>query len=196
MDQDRVKGLNSPMGRLSLANKSKKVLTVDDPTEAEPTESEDEIIQRLEQARLAKKQAKEVASPNAIHRLEILAGIGRLTRDVVVDKVTFTMRSLKGREMRAVMVATSQAATAVEQAFELRAQTVARALTDINGQMFELVLGTTSLDDKIEFVQEFDENLLVRLHETYTAMVLESKQKAKDDLGKDAEEVIDNIKKS
>jgi len=200
----RVRGISSPMGRLAFAQqKEQKVLTVDDPTEpVEPTEedvaedAERALIETVEAARREKREAQLKASPNAIRRLEILTGIGRLGAEVDIDGVVFSIRSLKGREMRDVMVAISQVDNAIEQIFEVRAQTIARAISKIDNQPFDLVLGSSDLDDKILFVQELDENVLVKLHNEYTAMVNASNKKVEEDLGTTAEEVVESVKKS
>jgi len=198
---ERVRGISSPMGRLAFAKQQEqKVLTVDDPTEPNEEEVAEEaetaMIEAVEKARKEKRQAQVKAAPQAIHRLEILAGIGRLGSDIKIDDVTFSLNSLKAREMREVMVAVSKVDTAVEQAYEMRAQTIARAITKIEQQPFDIVLGTDNLDDKVLFVQELDEGVLVKLHNEYNAMVKNSNEKVGEDLGKTAEEVVENVKKS
>jgi len=94
------------------------------------------------------------------------------------------------------MVAVSKVDTAVEQAFEMRAQTIARAITKIEHQPLDIVLGTGDLDDKVLFVQELDESVLVKLHNEYNAMVRGNNEKVGEDLGNTAEEVVENVKKS
>lgn len=193
----KVRGISSPIGRLAFANQQeRKVLTVDDPTEEAEIDPEQEILEAVQQARREKEEAKIKAPPSAIRRLEILTGIGRLGSQVEVDGVTFTIKSLKGREMRAVMVATSLVSNAVEQAFEIRAQTIARALDKIDNQPFDIILGSDDLEDKIAFVQELDENVLVKLYNEYTRMINESNAKISEDLGTTAEEVSETVKKS
>jgi len=194
----KVRGISSPMGRLAFAKQQeKKVLTVDDPTvEDEVEDSEEQYRKELEAARKAKQEAQVKATPQAINRLEILAGIGRLGTEITIDNITFSLKSLKAREMREIMVAASKVENAVEQAFEMRANTIARAIDKVNGQPFDIILGSDDLDFKIAFVQELDEKVLVKLHNEYTAMVSDSNSKIEEDLGKTAEEVSETVKKS
>jgi len=201
MSDERIRGMNSPLGRLQFAkDQQKKVLTVEDTTAVNEDivfgNDDKEELARLEAIRKEKFEAKNKASPMAVSRLEILTGIGRLSRDVKIDNVVFTLRSLKGREMREVMVATANSNISVfEQAFELRAQQLARAITKIDGHPIDLVLGDGDLANKIAFIQEMDEQVLSKLHSEYSAMITEN-NKNLEELGKTPEEVVDTVKKS
>src|SRR6266404_1825545 len=118
--------IESALGKVSYSSGTKKVLTVDDQTSDEPevrsfsasSENFDDFESRftkeeLEQLALDRDKLKNSRKeaqvqrnriPEGIkRRLEILTGIGRLTDDVVVDGVTFSIRSLKPKENQEII---------------------------------------------------------------------------------------------
>jgi len=211
--------IESALGKVSYSSGTKKVLTVDDQTSDEPevrsfsasSENFDDFESRftkeeLEQLALDRDKLKNSRKeaqvqrnriPEGIkRRLEILTGIGRLTDDVVVDGVTFSIRSLKPKENQEIIEQSAKKDLAVSQAFELRTQTMARSIYKIDGQKIEVVLESESLEAKVSFVQEIlEESLLNYLYNKYQAL-LELNKKKFGELGKTEEEVLENVKKS
>ncbi len=140
-------------------------------------------------------QQSRISSANK-NRIEILLGIGRLTKEVEYDEVIFSLQSLKSREMREIFDSIKdRKVNDLDINYEIRAQTLARSLYEINGHSFEDFIGSRSVEDKMAFIDELQERTVTFLHEKYSEMVDENKEKFKVENKEDAEEVIENIKK-
>jgi hypothetical protein len=214
--------IESPLGKVSYSSGTKKVLTVEDQSSGQPEVhsfssnniSDEEFESRFTQEELdemkqltanrdqLKNSRKEAAIqrnriPEGLKkRLEILAGIGRLSEDVVVDGVTFSIRSLKPKESQEVTEAMIQKNTQAEQALVHRTQTMARSIYKIDGQNISSVIESDAIDSKINFIQEvLEESLVNFLYNKYHDILAKNKEKF-NDLGKTGEEVIENVKKS
>lgn len=215
-----MSGIESPIGKVSYSSGAKKVLTVDDQTSSKPevrsfsassgnsdddfesrfTQDEiDEMVADREKLAQSRKfgQIERNRIPDGVkRRLEILTGIGRLSEDVVVDGVTFSIRSLKPKESQDIIEESAKKDLAVTQAFEMRAQTMARSIYKIDGQRVEAVLENESIEAKLSFVKEvLEESLLNFLYNKYQTL-LELNKKKFSELGKTEEEVLENVKKS
>lgn len=221
-----MSGIESPLGKVTYTSGPKKVLTVDDQTSAQPevfnrsfssstgdisdeefesrfskedldemkmlAENRDQLAQSRKQATVQRNRI-----PDGVKkRLEILTGIGRLTEDIVIEGVTFSIRSLKPKENQEIIEATAKKDLAVSQAYELRTQTMARSIFKIDGQDVEAVIDNKTIEGKVNFVQEvLEESVLNFLYNRYQALLEENKKKF-GDLGKTEEEVLENVKKS
>jgi len=192
MSEKVITGINSPIGRLHRAQTQKKVLTVDDPTATE--EDEQVRLMQFEAARQQQVSEKQRATPVAVKSMEILTGIGRLGTKIEVDGTTFSLRSLKAKEMRAVMKAVSNAEEG-DRIFEMRSQILARAIYEIDGQPVDMVLQTDDVDEISEMIQEMDELTLTNLYTKYTDMLSEHSKNLGKNLGETSEEVTENLKK-
>ena len=215
-----MSGIESPLGKVSYSSGTKKVLTVDDQTSSKPEvrsfstssgNSDDDFESRFTQDELDEMatnremltqsrktgQAERNRIPDGVkRRLEILTGIGRLSEDVVVEGVTFSIRSLKPKENQDILEESAKKDLAVSQAFELRTQTMARSIYKIDGQRVEAVLENESIEAKLSFVREvLEESLLNFLYNKYQALLDQNKKKFIE-LGKTEEEVLENVKKS
>jgi hypothetical protein len=203
MTEERKQGITSALGRTNFTSGTRKVLTVDDPNERENSfdelsisdDREAELMAQLEAARSNKKKEKEKAPEGARNRLELLTGIARAVDKVSVDGITFSIRTLKSRENKEIIEAIMDIENGAIQAFETRAQTLARSIYEIDGQPFSLMIGSDKMEAKVFFAQELDESLLSHLYNKYTALVNKNRGRF-DDLGKDEKEVIENVKKS
>lgn len=134
-------------------------------------------------------------SASAKKRLEILSGLGRGTKDIPVDGVSFSIRTLKSAELREIIKAATQADEGADSVFEARANTLARVIYKIDGQEVGLILGDDSLETKLNFVQELDEDVAQYLYREYTDLVKENKKKFPT-VEEEIKEVSDQIKKS
>lgn len=149
------------------------------------------------------------ASRDVKRRIEMLADIGKQTRDVVIkasddESVTFKLRTLKSKEMSNVMQlagALSQAG-GVDTLYKLRTHTLALSLVSIDGVDVDMLLDMNDapLSERLaarrEMLDEMNEytlNYLYRMHEELMA----DNAKLfgiKDE--NDAKEVAEQIKKS
>lgn len=131
------------------------------------------------------------------NRIEILLGIGRLTKEVEYDGVMFTLQSLKSREMREIFDSIKERkANDLDINYEIRAQTLARSLHAIDGLLFEDFLGSRKLNDKLAFIDELQERTVIFLHQKYSEMIDENPKKFNIADDKDAKEVAEQVKKS
>jgi len=197
--------IRSSLGKVSINRPGNKVLTVEDESDNEQVysrtfnavneENDEAYLEELERVRQEKKAAVRRAPEGAKTRLELILGLARLYDDVEIDGIKFTIRSLKGSEVKAVMAALidSGLTTQILQSFELRAQTLARAICKIDDVDFELVIGSNDINYKAEVIQEMEESVINYLYSKYTALMNQNVKRF--DLGKDDKEVVENIKK-
>ncbi len=162
--------------------------------ETSPEDLENEI-------RAARRQKLENANKigdAAKKRIEILANIGRLTKDVKIGNFTFSLRTLKSREAKDAALATfSTAITQIEASFEARKQQLARAVFEIDGEDVDAIIGSSKLDDKLDFIENNLEDIVIeKLWQEFTALKEESRVKYGINSAKEAEEVSEDLKKS
>lgn len=151
--------------------------------------------QQVSDARRARITGKEKLSASAKQRIEMLCGISRGVRSVDIDGNKFILKTLKGKEQRAAIIAASEFDNSIQSPFEIRKQLLARAVTDIAGTDIELFLGDSSLDARLEFMEELDEHVLAKLFSEYLILVHETKSKYFMTSEKDAKEVSEDLKK-
>ena len=222
---ERKPGISSALGSVGHTGNGnqRKVLTVNDPTfeeEAVQTrsfssgsfnesddipediiskEEQEELLQnreRLQSVRKAAHQQKNRIPEGLKQRLEILTGIGRLSEDVQVDGVTFSIRSLKPIENEEIIKAISGIEFGGVQAFEIRAQTLARSIYKIDGSNIDFVIDSHSIEDKVNFVKNVLEESLANFLYTKYQNILNKNRDKFNELGKTEAEVIENVKKS
>jgi thiamine biosynthesis protein ThiC len=201
MSETKGPQMESELGRVRInaPNRgSQPVITVDDPTDAEPAEFLDADLANLrysaETARKEKQQNR--MEVGAKKRLEILTNLGRATDIVDVEGINFSIRTLKNGEWREAVKAVSLLDLATEQAYEMRAQILARALYAIDNQPVEIVLGTDDIIHKIAFIQEMDETAVAYLYNRYTDMAAKNKAKFNLNTEEGVKEAVEEIKKS
>lgn len=162
-----------------------------------PTETENlyETERVIKEARVAKLHGKTRLSEGARRRIEMLCGLTRSTRTADLDGTTFSLRTLKNKEMRDALLLASQFDGTVESPFEIRKQLLARSLYEVAGTDITLFLGDSSLDAVYEFLDEIDETLLTRLYSEYLRLVDEASKKFAIKNEADAKEVVEELKK-
>ena len=221
---ERKPGIQSALGSVSHSSSGsvpRKVLTVTDPSDDEVQvrtfssgsyngndDIPEDIIsaeeqaalaqnrERLQSMRKASQQQKSRIPEGLKQRLEILTGIGRLSEDIKVDDVTFSIRSLKPIENEEIIKSIAGIDIQAIQLFELRAQTMARSIYKIDGQDIDFVIDAKSIEDKVNFIKyDLEESLVNFLYGKYQGILTKNKDKF-NELGKTEEEVIENVKKS
>ena len=155
-----------------------------------PAEAEAQI----REARRQKVSGESRITPGAKQRIEYLANIGRLNRDVVVDGATFTIRTLKNKEMRDSFLAAA-AVEAYDQMFEARRQQLARAMVAIDGKDIGLILGDESIEAKLNLIDEMDQNLITHLYSQFSLLNKEGDEKFSIKTDVEMKEVVEDIKK-
>jgi hypothetical protein len=131
----------------------------------------------------------------AKRRVEILLGIGRGVKNVTIDNITFSLRTLKNGEWKDAIKAVAKAELAVEQAYEMRAQILSRSIFAIDNQPIEMVIGAERFEDQIDFIQNMDEAVVSHLYDVYNKLVEENKAKFNINTTEGAQEAVEAIKK-
>lgn len=157
----------------------------------EMTEGEMQILA----AKKAKREGKERLSDGAKRRIEILIGMTRLTRDVDVDGKLYRLQTLKSKELREALTATSEFDGTVQLIFETRRQLLARSLVVVAGVEIEQFLSDDSLQTKLDFIEEMDHALLLRLYNEYISLSNEAQDKYAIKTVEQLKEVADELKK-
>src|SRR5579864_457486 len=139
----------------------------------EMTEAEARILE----AKKAKREGRERLSDGAKRRIEILIGMTRLTRDVEVDGKAYRLQTLKSKELREALTTTAEFDGTVELVFETRKQLLARSLVVVAGVEIEQFLSNDDLQTKLDFIEEMDHALLLRLYNEYISLSNEAQEK-------------------
>jgi len=160
--------------------------------------SEDDL-KEFEERRNEAVRAQKSISAEARARIEFLLNLGRMVKSVTVDETEFTFQSLPGEELNEVFNSLSQFEnlSALKMQYEVRFNTLARALTHIQGKPFSAVIESDEIDDKLDILRGMDESLTDHLYKWYQKNIVETceaRYAIKNEA--DAEEVIDAIKKS
>lgn len=128
-------------------------------------------------------------------RSEILANIGRLSKDVVLDGVKFSIRTLKNKETQDATMAGLQFTTNIEIMYEARKQFLARSIYKIDDVDFDIVLGSHDLEKKMEEIDTWEEVLVAKLYDEFDSLREEVKTKYFPKTDAELKEVAEEIKK-
>lgn len=129
-------------------------------------------------------------------RIEILANIGRLTRNVEIDGIVFSLRTLKAKEARLATMSIFSCVNDTDASFEIRRQTLARAIYEIDGQPTELALGGDDFNLKLQLVDDMEDVTIVRLYNEFNELRNEIQTKYGLKTEQEVKEVLEDIKKS
>lgn len=186
--------VNSPLGRKKFAEQApQKRFTVGSSEDVmEPiNESPLQEMQRLR----AQAGGESRLSSESKKRIELISGIGRLTKDVLIEGTTFTLRTLKSKETQEATIAGVVQQYKVEEAFETRRQFISRALHKIDGHDLYMVIGSNDLESRLNFVDELDDSVITYLFDEFTKLRNESNAKYSLKTEQDVKEVAEEIKK-
>ena len=154
-----------------------------------------EIERDVKRSREDKIRGHNRLNEGAKRRIDMLVGITRGTRTAEIEGNVYSFKTLKSREMREVWMACAEFDGTVQFPFELRRQLLARSLTQIAGVETAQFIGSDSLDDKLLFIDDADDTLLVRLYDEYLIMVKETKDRYAIKTEADVKEVVEDLKK-
>lgn len=212
MTEQKRPAIRSSIGNvMATGTPQKKVLTVDDQSgykgrtvdiieqdrsimEQQP-EQDDSLYAELQAAKLKKKHARDRLNEGAKQRIEILLGISRLTDDVEIDGTTFSIRSLKSKEQKAVIEYAAKENLNISYLMEIRLYTLAHSIYEIDGQPVEIILGTNDVEMIADVINDMDESLVNHLYSRYEKMVKQNKNKLNPEENEKKEELTDEIKK-
>lgn len=153
------------------------------------------VEQQILEAKRAKREGKERLSDGARRRIEMLVGMTRLTKDVEIDGQLYRLQTLKSRELREALVATSEFDGSIQLVFETRKQLLARSLIVVAGMEIGQFLSSDDLQTKLDFIEEMDHSLLLRLYNEYVILANDAQDKYSLKTEEQVKEVIEDLKK-
>ncbi len=160
-----------------------------------PMMREESALEReILEAKRAKREGRERLSDGARRRIEMLIGMTRLTRDVDIGGNLYRVRTLTSKELREALVATGRY-EGVEFIFESRKQVLARCLTIVAGVEIDQFIGSPYLEDRLDFVEDMDHALLIRLFNEYNLLANEAQEKYAPKNEAEVREVLEDLKK-
>ena len=127
-------------------------------------------------------------------RIELLAGIGRSFKDVVIDGHKFTLQTLKSKENMNILLKLSQM-NGIQFMFEARRLYLAHTLYKIDDELIEDVIGANSIEDKLELVDNLGDIVTLALHKCYTELDNETRINYGVPTEEAAKEVVADVKK-
>jgi len=149
---------------------------------------------------------------DARRRIEIITGIGRKTKDVQIENATFTLRTLKTFEQNCLAQVVEKAeritlhdgkvAFKPTSMYNIKIEALGHSIFMIDGQNIDIVLGTTNedyeaqLETRKDLIREMDNSLIDYLFINYEDLMKESVDGYMPRNAKEAEEVVDTIRKS
>lgn len=162
-----------------------------------PQPSQEELEAQVREARRQKLANISRINDAAKQRIELLGDIGRLTKDVQIGGFSFSLRTLKAKEAKEAAIATfTTSVTQLEASYEARRQQLARSILKIDGEDIEVIIGSNRLEDKLSFIEENLEDVVVeKLWSEFVVLKEEAKQKYGITSAKEAEEVVEDLKK-
>jgi len=154
-----------------------------------------EIERQIREAREMRRSGKTRLNDGAKRRIEMLVGMTRSTREVMLGENAFVLQTLRSKEMREAIMIASEYDGTVQSPFEIRRQLLGRSLIQIAGVDVAQFVGTDSLEAKLQLIDDLDEALLNRLYDEYLELVKESRAKYAVKSSEEAQEVVEDLKK-
>lgn len=165
------------------------------PQEPTPTKDQAELEQQFREARDAKRLGRERLNDGARRRIEMLVGMTRHTRTFDIGGNSYTLQTLRSRELREAVIAATAFDGSVQSPFEIRKQLLSRSLTQIAGMDADQFVGSPDIETKLAAIEEFDHYLLGRLYDEYLLMVKEAQTNYSVQTPEQAQGVVDDLKK-
>lgn len=150
------------------------------------------------EARNKKSEEQKNINSTVKKRIEVLAGLGRATKDVDVEGVVFSLRTLKSSELHEAVKIIAQFDNGLDSSFEARTQILARSIYKIDGQDLNIILGSDKFEHKLEMVKELESSVSSFLHDHYILLTKENSDKFKifSNDEKEVKEAVQDLSKS
>jgi hypothetical protein len=155
----------------------------------------EQLEKQISQARKDKVMGVQRLSQVAKQRIEMLCGISRGIREVDLDGRIFVLRTLKGKEQRLAIMAAAEYDGTIQSPFEIRRQLLARAIDRVDGTDFDLFLNDTSMEARLDAVEELEEAMLIKLYDEYLSLVRETQDRYFPKNEVEAKEVVADLGK-
>lgn len=163
--------------------------------QVDPDSQLGETEREMKAAREARRSGKERLNAGAKKRLEMLLGMTRSSREVILGENVFILQSLKSKELSDSYVSAAEFDGTVQSPFQIRRNLLARSLVSISGIDFDQFIGSRDIEDKLFFIDEMDHELLNRLYDEYSILLKETQEKYSIKNVQDAKEVLEDLKK-
>ncbi len=168
---------------------------VTDPTlerlQAPSLEEQEEIFK---EARLAKQKGTRITD-GAKKRVEFLLEMFRAEHTVTIRGQEFVLRSLKNAEAKEATKNSIGKVYELEISMEARTQFLARSIVSIAKVPFEDILQSNKVEDKVAFLDELDEVMVLKLWSEFQIMNEKVKQEFGLSKPEVMQEVADDLKK-
>lgn len=156
---------------------------------------EAQVERDIRQAKSDKRAGRERLSDGARKRIEMLIGMTRGTRTTDIEGNSYTLQTLKAKEMRAAIAEAAEFDGTVHSPFEIRRQLIARSLVQVAGVDVEQFIGSTKFEARLDLVDDMDDSLLNRIYDEYLEMIRESRARYAIKTEADGAEVVEDLKK-
>lgn len=146
----------------------------------------------LQRMRQESKKSKLELNPKAKNRIEILLGLKKKTKDVTIDGVKFTLKSLKHAEYQEVFTSLTKLTEAsnIIISLEAQVQSLARSISHIDDMPIGMVLGVDDTESIVSCLREFETDVIDQLYDVFKSLKESTEVKAKEE-----SEVAEDIKK-
>lgn len=109
-------------------------------------------------------------TPLAKKRIETLLGITEQTRSVIINKIEFVIKVIKGSEFKDAFSAINDKETNV---YNLMRQILARCIKKVDGVLLDELLQSDSIESKLYFIDQLDVYIVNHLYSQYSELVKE-----------------------
>ncbi len=215
-------GIRSTIGNSGF-NTTGRNFVVDDESKSQKTLAQNQIPQdRLinpsvaqglrRQAMEQQEQVEQRSFVEARHRVELITGLGRKTKDVIIEDITFTLRSLKAFEQNSLsQVVSAQERITLQDGrlsfspigmYNIKTEALSHSLYLIDGQPVEIVLGTINhpyeeqVSARKDLIMEMDGELVDHLFLNFEKLSAETRDGYVPKTTEEVKEVVDTIRKS
>lgn len=154
-----------------------------------------DVEKQVREAKNARRLGLERLSDGAKKRIEMLLGMTKLTRTVDIDGNQYVLQTLRSRETREALVAAAEFGGTVQFPYETKKQFLGRALIQVAGIDIEQFLNSNELEARLEFVEDMDHSLALRLYKEYVILSEESEKKYAIKTEAEVKEVVEDLKK-
>ena len=211
--------IRSAIGESNFAGSGQRRFVVNDETQVQRGQEIDPSIASTlrQQAQEHKEQVESRNLGEARRRIDIITGLGRMTRDVPVKTdggnfVIFTLRTLKQFEQNelAQVIESSEHVTtsdgkllfAPSSLAKIKLESLAHSLFLVDGQSIDIVLGTANSEyneqvlARKDLIQEMDHALINHLYNNYEQLTKDTYDGYSPKTAEEAKEVVETISKS
>jgi hypothetical protein len=154
-----------------------------------------ELEREIQEQKKLKREGRDRLSEGARRRVEILVGMSRISREFDIGGYKYKLQSLTSKELREAIVGAAEFDGTVQLVFETRKQLLARSLIVVAGTDINDFLSSNDIKTKLDFIEELDHSLLLRIYNEYTLLVNEVNEKYTLKTEEEAKEVLEDLKK-